>query len=144
MNLELGMQYMWGPKHIAGTMRTVYPHSQWAPHRLSPRMRLPVFCHGGDSVSVTEVGLLKSSFCVSLSLASESVSRSCPTLRDPMDSSTPGSFVHGILQARILEWVAIPSPGDLSDLGIKPGSPTSQADSLPSEPPGMTIKKAEH
>ena len=104
----------------------------------------PCILSWGDSVSVTEVGLLKSSFCVSLSLASESVSRSCPTLCDPMDSSTPGSFVHGILQARILEWVAIPSPGDLSDLGIKPGSPTSQADSLPSEPPGMTIKKAEH
>ena len=33
--------------------------------------------------------------------------QSCPTLWDPMDSSPPGSSVHGILQARILEWVAI-------------------------------------
>ena len=33
---------------------------------------------------------------------------SCPTLCDPMDCSPPGSSVHGILQARILEWVAIP------------------------------------
>ena len=33
----------------------------------------------------------------------------CPTLRDPMDFSLPGSSVHGILQARILEWVAMPS-----------------------------------
>ena len=33
--------------------------------------------------------------------------QSCPTLCDPMDCSLPGSFVHGILQARILEWVAI-------------------------------------
>ena len=33
----------------------------------------------------------------------------------------PGSSVHGILQARILEWVAIPSPGNLSDPGIEPG-----------------------
>ena len=32
----------------------------------------------------------------------------CPTLREPMDCSLPGSSVHGILQARILEWVAIP------------------------------------
>ena len=32
----------------------------------------------------------------------------CPTLCDPMDCSPPGSSVHGILQARILEWVAIP------------------------------------
>ena len=37
-----------------------------------------------------------------------SVTQSCPTLCDPMDYSPPGSSVHGILQARILEWVAIP------------------------------------
>ena len=36
------------------------------------------------------------------------VAQSCPTLYDPMDYSLPGSSVHGILQARILEWVAIP------------------------------------
>ena len=36
------------------------------------------------------------------------VIQSCPALCDPMDCSLPGSFVHGILQARILEWVAIP------------------------------------
>ena len=36
------------------------------------------------------------------------VTRSCPTLCDPMDCSPPGSSVYGILQARILEWVAIP------------------------------------
>ena len=35
------------------------------------------------------------------------VAQSCPTLRDPMDCSLPGSSVHGILQARVLEWVAI-------------------------------------
>ena len=35
------------------------------------------------------------------------VTLSCPTLCDPMDCSPPGSFVHGILQARILEWIAI-------------------------------------
>ena len=47
----------------------------------------------------------------------------------------PDSSVQGILQARILEWVAIPSPEDLPDPGIELGSPTLQADSLPSEPP---------
>ena len=57
------------------------------------------------------------------------------TLCDPMDYSPPGSSVHEILQARILEWVAISFPGDLPDPGIKPGSPTLQADSLLSEPP---------
>ena len=37
------------------------------------------------------------------------VAKSCPILCDPMDYSLPGSAVHGILQARILQWVAIPS-----------------------------------
>ena len=35
------------------------------------------------------------------------VAQSCPTLCDPMDCSLPGSYVHGILQARILEWAAV-------------------------------------
>ena len=35
------------------------------------------------------------------------VTQSCPSLRDPMDCSLPGSSVHGIFQARVLEWVAI-------------------------------------
>ena len=35
--------------------------------------------------------------------------QSCPALCDPIDNSLPGSSVHGILQARILEWVAVPS-----------------------------------
>ena len=39
--------------------------------------------------------------------------QSCPTLRDPMDCSLPGSSVHGIFQARILEWVAIAFSIDL-------------------------------
>ena len=38
------------------------------------------------------------------------VAQSCPTLCDPIDSNPPGSPVPGILQARTLEWVAIPSP----------------------------------
>jgi len=41
-----------------------------------------------------------------------------------MDCSPPGSSVHGIIQARILEWIALPPPGDLSDPGIKPESPS--------------------
>ena len=35
------------------------------------------------------------------------VAQSCPTLSDPMDLSLPGSYVHGIFQARVLEWGAI-------------------------------------
>ena len=47
----------------------------------------------------------------------------------------PGSSVHGILQARILEWVAMPSSRDLHNPGTEPKAPALQADSLPSEPP---------
>ena len=68
------------------------------------------------------------------------VAQSSPTLRDPMDYSPPSSSVHGILQPRIVEWVAI-SPGDLPDPGIKPGSPASQADSLPTELSGKPTTK---
>ena len=56
------------------------------------------------------------------------VTQLCPTLCDRMDYNT----VHGILQARILEWVAVPSPNS----GIEPGSPALQAESLPTELPG--------
>ena len=64
------------------------------------------------------------------------VTQSCPTLCDSMDCSLPGSSVHGILQARILERVTIPfSREGLPDPGTKPQSPTVQAYFLPSEPP---------
>ena len=58
------------------------------------------------------------------------------TLCNPMDCSSTGSSVHGILQTWVLEWVASPSPGDLPDPRIKPGSPPLQADASQSEPPG--------
>ena len=58
------------------------------------------------------------------------VAQSCPTLCDPMDY-----IVHGILQARILEWVAFP----FSRGSSQPRSPALQADSLPAEPPGKPL-----
>ena len=60
------------------------------------------------------------------------VTQLCPTICDPEDCSPPGSSLHGILQARILEWGAIPCPGP----GIKSASPALKADSLLSEPRG--------
>ena len=51
-----------------------------------------------------------------------------------MDCNPSGSSVHGILQARIPEWVAIPF-----SRGSNPGSPALQSDPLPSEPPGKPI-----
>ena len=55
------------------------------------------------------------------------VAQSCPTLGDPVDCSLPGSSVHGILQARIVEWVAMPSPENLPDPGMEPTSLISPA-----------------
>ena len=54
----------------------------------------------------------------------------------PMDCSQPGSSVHGIFQARVPEWVAIPFSRESSDPGIEPVSSALQADSLLSEPLG--------
>ena len=59
-----------------------------------------------------------------------------PTLCDPMQYTPPGSSVHGILQARVLEWVAFPFSRGSSQQGLNSGSPTLQVDSLPSEPAG--------
>ena len=117
--------------------------------------------------------------CMKVKSESE-VAQSCPTPSDPMDCSLTGSSVHGIFQARVLEWGAIVgstklihlfgvkwklkvaqfnslwlhglyspwnSPGQNTGVGspsllqgifpgIKPRSPTLQADSLPTEPPG--------
>ena len=63
------------------------------------------------------------------------VSASC----DLTDCSLPGSSAHGIFLARILEWVAISSSGDISDPGIEPASPVSPALAgrfFTTEPPG--------
>ena len=60
-----------------------------------------------------------------------------------MEYSLPASSVHGILQARVLDWVLPCSPpGDLSDLGIEPislGAPARQADSLPLSQQGSPL-----
>ena len=74
------------------------PHSRQQPTRLpcpwdSPGKNTGVGCHF----------LLQ---CVKVKSESE-VTQSCPTLHDPMDCSLPGSSVHGIFQARVLEWGAI-------------------------------------
>ena len=63
------------------------------------------------------------------------VAQSCPTLCDPRDYT-----VHGILQARILEWVAFPFSRGSSNPGIEPRSPALHVDSLPAETPGKPIK----
>ena len=75
-------------------------------------------------------------------LATESeLAQSCPTLCDPMDCSLSGSSVHGIFQQEYWSALPFPSPRDLPDPGFELGSPTFQADALPSEPPGKLSDK---
>ena len=61
------------------------------------------------------------------------LAQSCPTLCDTMDCSLPGSSIHGIFQARELQYwsgLPCPPPGNLPDAGMKPTSPALQVDSL--------------
>ena len=146
--------------------------SVW-PHRRQPT-RLPrPWDSPGKNTGVGSHFLLQ---CMKVKGESE-VAQSCPTLRNPMDCSLPGSSVHRIFQARVLEQSAIafsdflysflyftfatiilwlfqappskgfsrqkywsglpfPSPEDLPNPRIEPGSPAFQADALTSEPPG--------
>ena len=71
------------------------------------------------------------------------VTQSCPTQCHPMNYSLLGSSVNRILQARILEWVAMPSSrgSALLDPEIEPTSPALQADSLPLSPKGSPKKQ---
>ena len=69
--------------------------------------------------------------------------QSCLTLCNPMDCSPPGSSVQGILQARILKWVAISFSGDLPNPGIKPMSfvaPALAGRFFTTEPPGKPLR----
>ena len=72
------------------------------PHRWQPT-RLP--CPWDSPGKNTGVGSHFLLQCMKVKSESE-VAQSCPTLRDPMDCSLPGSSVHGSLQARVLEWGA--------------------------------------
>ena len=76
---------------------SVRPH-RWQPTRLSHPWHSP-----GKNTGVGCHFLLQG-----MKVKSESeVAKSCLTLSDPMDSSPPGSSIHGIFQARVLEWCAI-------------------------------------
>ena len=90
---------LWGrgiSRWVTVTVRPVY---------MAPATGFPFLTHGSPDPFVQR--LLRA--------------QSCPTLWDPhMDCSPPGSSVHGILQARILEWVVISFPRDLPNPGIKP------------------------
>ena len=88
------------------------PHVTWCGKKKKKREREPERAHTSQKVKVK-------------------VTQSCLTLCDPIDGSPLGSSVPGILQARMLEWVAFPF-----SMGIEPRSPALQVDSLPAEPQG--------
>ena len=69
-------------------------------------------------------------------VVSESVSHS--VVSDSLQPMVPPSM--GFSRQEYWSGLPCPSPGDLPDLGIEPGSPTLQADSLPSEPPGKRLR----
>ena len=62
----------------------------------------------------------------------------------PMDCGLPGSSSMGFSRQEYWSGLPFPSPGDLPDPGIEPGSPSLQADSLPSEPPGNPLNDYDH
>ena len=64
------------------------------------------------------------------------VTKSCLTFCGPLDCSPPGSSVHGILKARVLEWLAISFSRGSSDPVIEPTSPTLAGRFFIAEPPG--------
>ena len=100
------------------------------PHRRQPT-RLPrPWDSPGKNTGVGCHFLLQ---CMKVKSTSE-VAESCPTPSNPMDCSLPGSSVHGIFQANILEWVAISYSWDLPNPGIESvslASPALAGDSLP-------------
>ena len=68
------------------------------------------------------------------------VLQSCLTRCYPMDCIPPGSSVHGISQARIVEWVAIPSPGESSWPRDQDTPPPLASEFITTEPPGKPIQ----
>ena len=92
-------------------------------------------CTGQWSRPSPRKKMQKGKMVVCITLSSVFVAQLCLTL-DCIDSSPPGSPVHRILQARILEWVVIPFSRWLHDREIESRSPALEADSLPIESPG--------
>ena len=95
------------------------------PYRMMPsRFCIHYVSKSGDTTTATGLEVL--------------VTQSYPTLCDPTNCSLPDSSVPGILQERILEWIAISFSRDLPNPGVEPGSPALQADPLLSEVQGRS------
>ena len=74
-------------------------------HRITHSQHPPILCFLPTPIPLPQFPLPSTA-----AAAAAASLQSCPTLCDPIDGSPPGSPVPGILQAKTLEWVAIPSP----------------------------------
>ena len=91
-------------------------------------------------LSLLETIICHRCVCVCVCVCVCSVTQLCPTLCHPMDCSPPGSSAHGGSPTPILEWLAMPSSGDLPNPeGIEPRSPALRADSLLFERSGKPL-----
>ena len=102
------------------------------PHRRQPMRLSRPWDSPGKTTGVGCHCLLQ---CRKVKSESE-VTESCPTLSNPMDCGPPGSSIHGIFQARVLEWVAISFSRGSSPPRDRTQVSALQTDALPSEPPG--------
>ena len=100
------------------------------------RQTLYHLSHQGSS-SLT---IMNSNYYTQQYIRHQVLTQSFLTLADPMDCSLPGSSVHGISQARILEWVAISFSRGSSQPRDPTGSPASQSDCLLSDQPEKSIR----
>ena len=91
----------------AAKMLQSCPTDSVRPHRRQPTRLPSPWDSPGKNTGVGCHCLLQ---CMKVKRENE-VTQSCPTLRDPMDCSPPGSSIHGIFQARVLEWGAIAFSG---------------------------------
>ena len=97
------MNEVGSPAAVAAAKLLLVMSDSVQPHRRQPTRLLYPWDFPGKSTGVGCHFLLQ---CMKVKSESE-VAQSCPTLSDPVDCSLPGSSVHGIFQARVLEWVAI-------------------------------------
>ena len=114
------------------------PHSKWDLPRPGIELVSPTL--QGGFLTTGPPGKPHHSFLKAVKSENESkVTQSCPTVCNPVDCSLQGSFIHGIFQERVLEWLPFPSPGNLPNPSIEPWSPALQADALLSELPRKPI-----
>ena len=111
-----------------------YPHHVLTCPLATPCSHFTCYSSTSNSFSLFSEMQLKNSLLCKASIKVK-VAQSCPPLCDPMDNT-----VHGILQPRILEWVAFLFSRGIPNLGIEPRSPILQVDFLPVEPQGKLIK----